>query len=261
MRFGTYKETVLMGLRQVTNYRFETWFGAFNRFIGIGGLLILWTVIYQTNKHINVKEIVSYLLIAGSVRDVVDAQHLKLSKEIITEIKQGTISSYLLRPINTKLFFYFRFVGNRSINFVLDAILFVVALLINPPKSLMGLVFFMISVVLALGLAYCFNVLVGMTSFWTTEASGLRNVANHIIKVFSGSMIPLSFFPDITKNIILLSPFPALAYLPAVFISSKSIAVENVESLFMAFVWLIVLIPVVNLLWLKGIKDYDAVGI
>lgn len=261
MRLRTYKDTIILGLKQVTNYRFEMWLGSVTRFIGLGGLLILWTIIYQDNKQLNVREIISYLLIANSVREAVDAQHLKLSKELIVEIKQGTISSHLLRPINTKIFFYFRFFGNRSINLLFDLLLFFIGIGINPPKSVLGLVLFLISVVIAIGLGYCFNVLVGITAFWTTEASGLRNVANHIIKVFSGSMVPLSYFPEFSKNIILLLPFPVLSYLPAIFISSKDISFENIRSLFASLVWLLILIPIVNKLWLKGVKDYEAVGI
>ena len=261
MRLQTYKETIFQGIRQVTNYRFEVWLGTVTRFIGLGGLLILWTIIYKENKQFNVREIVSYLLIANSVREAVDAQHMKLSKEFITEIKQGTISSHLLRPINTKLFFYFRFFGNRSINLLFDLFLFSVGLIINPPKNILGLILFLVSVIIAIGMAYCFNVLVGMLAFWTTEASGMRNVVNHILKVFSGALIPLSYFPDITKNFILLLPFPVLSYLPAMFISGNGATFENIRSLLFSLVWLIILIPIINWLWLKGIKDYDAVGI
>jgi ABC-2 type transport system permease protein len=257
----SYKETIILGIKQVSNYRFEMWLGAITRFIGLGGLLILWTVIYKENKGLNVREIVSYLLIANSVRDAVDAQHLRLSRELISEIKLGTISSHLLRPINTKLFFYFRFFGNRSINLMFDLLLFIVGLSLSPPKSVWGVVFFFVSVIIAIGLTYCFNVLVGVTAFWTTEASGIRNVVNHFIKVFSGSMIPLSYFPELSKNIILLLPFPVLSYLPAVFISGKEISSENFRSFLVSLIWLLILIPIVNKLWLKGVKDYEAIGI
>jgi len=261
MGAGIYRESVWLGFTQLSNYRAEMWLGTVTRFIGLGGLLILWTVIYRDNPNINVKEIVSYLLIANSIRDAIDAQHLKLSKEFITDIKLGTISSHLLRPVNTKLFFYFRFLGNRSVNLMFDVLLLIIGLSINPPKNVLGFILFIISILIALGLAFCFNVIVGIFAFWTTEASGLRNVANHIIKVFSGSLIPLSYFPELSRNIILLTPFPVLAYLPATFISGDIVLFENLRSLGVSLLWLILLIPLVNWLWLKGIKDYDAVGI
>ena len=74
-------------------------------------------------------------------------------------------------------------------------------------------------------------------------------------------MVPLSFFPEFSKHIIMMTPFPVLAYVPAVLMSSKVPALEDIRTLLISGIWLIVLIPVVNLLWLKGIKDYDAVGI
>ena len=261
MDFNAYIQTVVLGIRQLTNYRFEIWLGTITRFIGLAGLLVLWLIIYQGDKNINVQEIVSYLLVANSIRDAVDAQHLKLSKEFINEIKLGTISSHLLRPINTKLYFYFRYFGSRIVNLFFDFILLIIGISLNPPKNVLGFCLFIISIFIALGLAYCFNVLVGILAFWTTEASGLRNVANHILKVFSGSMVPLSFFPEFSKHIIMMTPFPVLAYLPAVLMSSKVPALEDIRTLLISGIWLIVLIPVVNLLWLKGIKDYDAVGI
>jgi len=261
VRFQTYFDSLVLGIRQVSNYRAEMWLGLVTRLIGLVGLLVLWIIIFSENQSLNIKEIISYLLIANSVRDAIDALHLKLSKEFINEIKMGTISSHLLRPINTKLFFYFRFAGSRGIGLVFDFILLTIGIYLNPPKSALGVVLFVVSIVIASGLAYCFNVFVGTLSFWTTEASGLRNVANHFLKVFSGSMVPISYFPDLFKGIILLSPFPVLSYLPATFISGRDISIENIQSLIMSVIWLIGLIPAINYLWLKGIKDYDAVGI
>lgn len=261
MRFQTYTRTLILGLRQVTNYRFEMWLTMVTRMVGLSGLLVLWLIIYKDNPTLNVKEIVGYLLVANSVRDAIDAYHLRLAKEFITEIKQGTISSHLLRPIDTKLFFYFRYFGTRSVNLIFDLILFLIGVLLNPPKTVVGLGLFLISVIVGAGIAYCFNVMVGMVAFWTSEASGIRNVANHLIKVFSGALIPISYFPEISKNIILLSPFPVLAYLPATFISSTNIVWENVRSLEGAFLWLIGLIVLINWLWIQGVKNNESVGI
>lgn len=237
------------------------WFSILPRFIVLAGLLLLWSVIYKENKTFNIRELVSYLLIANSIRDMVDASMLKLSKEFINEIKLGTISSHLLRPINTKLFFYFRFFGNRMTNVVFDVGLLIMGLVINPPKNILGLGLFVISILVAIVMAYCLNVLVGMTAFWTTESSGFRNVTNQITRIFCGSLVPLTFFPPATRNIILLLPFPVLSYLPATFINGGEIKSENLVSLGVSVLWVTGFLVVINKLWLKGIEKYDAAGI
>ena len=94
-----------------------------------------------------------------------------------------------------------------------------------------------------------------------TEAKGIKNVVNHISKVFSGALIPLTFFPVAYQIPVMLSPFASYAYLPATLLQTKTVDLFLYLQVGVSIVWAIVLLFVSRLVWRKGIKRYEAIGI
>ncbi len=130
-----------------------------------------------------------------------------------------------------------------------------------PPVAWWQILLFGVSLVFGFIISFVINLLVGCTSFWTSEASNLQNVASHFVRIFSGVMIPLSFFSPTVRNILLLSPFPAMAYLPSIILQTSTMTSE-IWTLFGATVfWSALLLPISFWIWRKGLKQYEAIGI
>jgi ABC-type uncharacterized transport system permease subunit len=89
-----------------------------------------------------------------------------------------------------------------------------VGLFILPVTNFLNIVFCLFFIITGTIISLNFNILIGCLSFYSPNADGMRNAINHILRIVSGSLIPIFLLPLLLKNIILLTPFPAIAFLP-----------------------------------------------
>jgi ABC-2 type transport system permease protein len=82
-----------------------------------------------------------------------------------------------------------------------------------------------------------------------------------MVRLFSGAMVPLYFFPDNIEKILRLAPFQAMVFGPANALTINSFSESLIFDLGIAFFWSFALIIVSNLIWNFSIKKYEAVGI
>ncbi|KKT29693.1 MAG: hypothetical protein UW41_C0027G0002 [Candidatus Collierbacteria bacterium GW2011_GWC2_44_18] len=262
MTISVYKESLVYGLTQVTNYRSEVWLTILNKFVYLASIIFLWSIIGKTVNGISgVTSLTSYFLIANGVQGLVDAESLRYSKVINKEVKLGGLSAHLLRPINPVLFLYFSFLGTRGVTLLMTIILMTVGFVFLPSITVFQIILFLISLLMAFVVGFVFNLFVGSLSFWTPEANHLQNVFSHIIRVFSGVLIPISFFSGTTKTLLLLSPFPALAYLLSIIMQTKIMNTEMWMIFGASIFWSGLLLPMSFWFWKKGIRRYEAIGI
>ncbi len=262
MSFSAYRQSVLLGFTQVSNYRSEIWFQFISKILGFFGLILLWTVI---NKSAPLgrpfSQILSYLFIANGTRDLVDTQYLRFSGKLIEAIKSGFISSTLLKPANPKLLIYSSHMGTRGMEIILAVASILIGVFLFPPQSIMVLGFYLISIAISLFQSYSQNVIIGSIAFWTTEAKGIRNVFNHFNRLFSGAMIPLDMFPVALIPFMKINPFAINAYTPTVILQGTEGGFGAVKALLIAFVWSIITYLIARAVWKSALKQYEAIGI
>lgn len=262
MRSTVYINSLRFGLSQVINYRSDVWLNIATKLVSLAGVVFLWSIIGKNTGGIaGVGSLVSYFLIASGVQGLVDAESLRFSKAINHDVKNGSLSAHLLRPINPVLFMYFSFLGTRGVTILMTLSLMFLGFTFLSSITLLQVGLFIFSLGLAFVVGFVFNLFVGSLSFWTPEANHLQNVISHILRVFSGVLIPISFFSGTTKTLLLLSPFPALAYLPSMIMQSKVVTGEVITIILSAVFWCVLLVPLSFWFWKKGVKKYEAIGI
>lgn len=262
MKIATYIKTAAVGFLQVANYRTEVWFMIAQRVLVLAGIVLLWSVVgknYNTGQTF--LQLIAYFLVANGVRELVDGQYGKFGSKTVDDIKSGAISSVLLQPTHTVIFLYFKYLGTRGVGIAFSIISIVVGIAMAPPSSVLATVMFVLVVVTAsvISLAQC--TMVGSLAFWITEAKGIKNVINHISKVFSGALVPLTFFPDSYQKIVILNPFASYGYLPATLLQTKTVDSFLFLQIGMSVFWAVSLALISRWIWKKGIKRYEAVGI
>lgn len=261
MRFATYTKTAAVGFLQVANYRTEVWFQVFSKILVFAGIILLWSVIGTGNTGQTYSQLIAYFLVANGVRELIDALYGKFGSYMIDDIKRGKLSAYLLQPTHTVLFMYFRHMGNRGVTMAFSIIYIIVGIFLAPPTSLVAGVLFVTVVISGAIISMAQGIIVGSGAFWMTEAKGIKNVVNHISKVFSGALIPLTFFPIAYQVPVMLSPFASYAYLPATVLQTKSLNSFLLLQIGMSFVWAVALLFLSRLVWRKGVKHYEAIGL
>ncbi|MBI2103488.1 ABC-2 family transporter protein [Candidatus Woesebacteria bacterium] len=259
--FKVYKDSVIAGFTQVANYRSEIWLAILAKIFQVFLLVLFWNIISKTSEiRLNLNELIPYFFVANAVQVLVDGEGMRFARLLNDEIRNGTVSSYLLRPINPPFFIYTKFLGSQSLVILIATILTIFAFLFYFQGNLLKILLFILAVLFALLCAFGINLIVGSISFWTTESRGLKHVIAHVVRVFGGSLIPITLFPTNIKFLILLTPFPSFAYIPGVLISSD-INFDIIVGVTSSFVWSFILLLLGLWLWKKGVKQYESVGI
>ena len=102
--------------------------------------------------------------------------------------------------------------------------------------------------------------IVGLLAFWFVEIGGLFNMMEVIIVVFAGLIMPISLMPQQIKNLANYLPFSYIVYYPIFAFLGKFAAPRLVEIVLTQLLWLLILITVYKVLWIKGIKKFTGVG-
>jgi ABC-2 type transport system permease protein len=69
------------------------------------------------------------------------------------------------------------------------------------------------------------------------------------VELFSGLVVPLSFFPGWAEAVLKLLPFQAITYLPGSVITGKVAGTAAYEALVIQLVWFVVLLVPMVWLW------------
>ena len=101
---------------------------------------------------------------------------------------------------------------------------------------------FLVSVVLAISVAYAFHFLYNLVAFWLLDYSGrhahLRRGAR---RSSPGFIIPVRFFPDWLQTVAYVTPFPSMVQLPIDVFVGYTTGAELVATLAMQLGWAAVL--------------------
>lgn len=261
MKIATYTKTAALGFMQVANYRTEVWFQVFAKVLVFAGIILLWSIIGTESTGQTYSQLIAYFLVANGVRELIDGFYGKFGSVMIDDIKSGKISAYLLQPTHTVLYMYFKQLGTRGVTIVFSVLYIIVGVVLAPPQSLLAGLLFLLVVVSGAVICMAMSTMVGSGAFWMTDAKGIKNVVNHISKLFSGALIPLTFFPLSYRTPVFLNPFASYAYLPATLLQTIKFDSFVFVQVGVSIFWAVFLLFLSRLIWRKGVRRYEAIGI
>lgn len=225
-------------------------------------LIFFWSVVAKSMDQQNqIIPLVSYFLIATGVKDLVMADYGIFGGELGDLIKSGKISNYLLKPTNVVFSAYTFSLGKVGVPSLISLINIFLGLWISPPVSFISIILFLVFLLIAVAIGFSLNLMIGVIYFHTPDASGIRNTLNHIVQVLSGAMVPLYLFPENWRNIVEMTPFPALVFGPVNALKSAEISSLVVGEIFQALFWGVFLNLAVYYFWQRASKKYEATGI
>ncbi len=228
---------------------------------------LFWKSVYHENSMTfsdwslsNVASYYFFLVIAGSLLIVhieEDVAHW--------DIQQGGLSRYLLKPFSYMKMKFFEELPWRIIQgffgvFVLVLFSIFFGNLLSFVKIPFGIFLASIIVILAYSISFIFKMIVGISALWFTDFSGLQQVLEAILIVFTGSLMPLAFLPDIIHQLALVLPFAYIIYFPILAVQGKMQVWESLRVIGVQLLWVMLLLSFYKFLWKKGVKLYTGLG-
>lgn len=248
-----YIEMIRIRFLMMLAYRTNYYSGILVYSINIGAYYFLWTAIYgdkQTIEGLSVTQMVTYIAVAWMARAF---YFNNIDREIAQEIKDGKVAVELIRPYNYLTMKMMAGLGEgifRLFFFSLPGM--VIVSLIFPldfSSSLSTWGYFGISTVLSFIVNTEINLLTGMMTFFIFNISGLLRAKRVIIDLFSGLLLPISFYPGWAQDIMGLLPFQAISYIPSMIFTEGLQGSAMFQALFFQFIWALLLLVPIQTLW------------
>lgn len=223
----------------------------------------VWKAVFESSgsgtfMDFSMNDMVVYLFISNVTGFITSSN---VCEQVGDEIKDGSISMRLIKPVNCNLSYLFKELGQLAI---LLTIIFVPMVLgveiyrycVNGfvMFNIVNFLFYILSALFAYLISFYLNLCFGFMAFFVKNLWGFNILKNSLIRFLSGAVIPLAFMPGIIRQILELMPFASLSYTPVMLYMGKYDTQQIVFNLLLQLFWLMFFYVLSKLIWKKAIK-------
>lgn len=181
------------------------------------------------------------------------------------DIKEGAISSYLLKPFSYYWLKFFSELPYRVIQggmgIIATGIVTIFARdLIIITNSMQTLMLVLVMIFFAYILSFTFKMIIALLAFWITELRGLFEVVEVLILILGGALMPLSLYPEFLEKIASFLPISYVIYYPIIAMQGQLTNIEILKVIGLQLIWITILGFIYQRVWRAGVKQYSAIG-
>jgi len=188
------------------------------------------------------------------------------NNRIKEDIIKGILNNFLVKPVRYILVMLLHEASYKifSLIFVLP-LMIIIYLFFNQyivfPGSATQILLFLISLILSFILSIFIEFILGFSSFWLGENSGPQQFNFVLESVFSGRLAPLVFFPGILQIVANYFPYKYIFYFPVQIHLGQIEGMDILFGFLITIIWITFLGGIITLMWKKGLRKYEGVGI
>lgn len=256
-RMIMYMDLVRMEFMNNLAYRASYFTGIFNYAIQIGAYFFLWDAIFTGQKSIagfTKEQMLTYVIVAWIVRSFYFSN---LDRKIADEIRAGNIALELIRPYNYQLVKLARSLGEalfRVFFFTLPSGLFIYLIRPFQLPDAYTLFLFSLAIIGSFVLNVQLSLITGFLAFFTQSTSGIYRAKRVVLDLFSGLLLPITFYPGWAQTIIKALPFQSISYLPNLIYLGKLKGLDAFKVLIGQAFWAFGLLIMATLFWRYAVK-------
>jgi ABC-2 type transport system permease protein len=226
-------------------------------------MLGLWTSVADEApfRGYTSQNFVAYYLATLIVRNLTGSW---VAWQISEEIRMGTLSMRLLRPIHPFVAYsasHLAAIPFRGVVALPIALVLLVSsgasALTSNPLQIAALV---PSLVLAWFITFAMLFAIGSLAFWITKSMALFTLYFGLFNLLSGYLLPLDLLPWWIAKIAAYSPFRAMLSSPVELMTKQMTGGEVLEVLASQAGWAVGMIALARWLWRVGIRHFESVG-
>lgn len=243
-------------LKKDMAYKANILMGIIGNIIIVSVTFFLWKAIYSSSSKgimngFNINEMLVYVMITF----VISLITFSNCKFIVgDEVRQGSIAMELIKPINYRKRVMFMSFGAFIFNFLflfLPGFIIVIAYSFYKGIyiGIMQIILFLISIFLGFLINSYYNYIFGLLAFKFYNVWGISQIANAIVMLISGSLIPLTFFPSVVEKIFNILPFSSIIYTPAMIYLGKYSVFEALKAILIQIIWVFIMFILSKLIW------------
>ncbi|MER5258727.1 ABC transporter permease [Streptomyces sp. NPDC055243] len=254
------------GLQSLLQYRSMFLVTGVTAAAGAAVTVFLWRAVYADADGVGPggftsAGITTYLLVA-QVLQVLHAN--RVDDEVAAEVYRGDVAVMLVRPVSYPLMRFAACLPVVAANGLLVGVpvllLFSLLVPMAAPRP-QDAALFALSTVLSVLIAFCVNLLTGMTGFLTTNTWGVRMVKQSVVAFFAGQLVPIALMPGPLAAVALALPFRGMVDGPLTLLLGRYEGVAGAAGvLAQQLGWTIALAVLCAALWRAAIGRLEVLG-
>ncbi|WP_281890145.1 ABC-2 family transporter protein [Paenibacillus sp. YYML68] len=250
---SAYLEIIRIRFLMMLAYRVNYYSGIIIYALNIGAYYFLWKAIYGSKEllgGLTLTQMTTYVAVGWMARAF---YFNNLDREIANEIKDGSVAIQFIRPYNYIVVKMMQGLGEGLFRLVLFStpgmvivwLLFRIELPTDPKLWAVFLVMLFFSFLINSQI----NIITGLCAFFLENNEGLMRLKRVAVDLFSGLVIPMSFFPGWAESVLKLLPFQAITYLPGKVFTGAVPEGAVYDGLLVQLLWFVLLLLPLVLLW------------
>jgi ABC-2 type transport system permease protein len=248
-----YLEFGRVGFVNALAYRLRYFTGIVTYFIYVSVYYFIWKAIYQQSPNIegfDFSHLLTYMAVGWIIRSF---YFNNIDQEMAYQVIEGRLAMDLIKPVNLQMMYVARAAGESFFRLgMLTAPTAVVLFLVYPlrrPASVWHFVAFLGSVLLSFLIVAAINFAVGTFALRLQSILGLLRAKFFLLELFSGLLIPISFFPHVFQRIFSALPFEYISYVPLLIYLGKMQGLGILRALAVQAFWVALLLAGGDRMW------------
>jgi ABC-2 type transport system permease protein len=248
-----YFEFARVGFLNTLAYRLRYYTGIVTYFIYVSVYYFIWKAIYEHSASIEGFDFAHLLTYIGVGWIIRSFYFNNIDQDLAYQVMEGRLAMDLIKPVNIQMMYLARAAGESVFRLALLTIPTAVVLFLVYPLRLPASVghagAFLVSVSLSFLIVAAINFAVGTFALRLQSILGLLRAKFFLLELFSGLLLPMTFFPQVVQKILDLLPFQYISYVPMLIYLGKLHGGGVARAIAIQVFWVAILMAIGNGLW------------
>ncbi len=248
-----YREFARVGFVNTLAYRLRYYTGIATYFIYVSVYYFIWKAIYTQSPDIegfDFHQMLTYVALGWILRSF---YYNNIDQDLAQQVMEGKLAMDLIKPVNVQMMYVAQAQGESLFRIaMLTAPTAVILMLVYPvrrPASTVHFLAFLASAVLSFFLVAGINFAVGTFAIRLKSILGLLRAKYFLLELFSGLLLPISFFPEAFQKVLQFLPFQYISYVPLLLYLGKISGAGILRALGLQLFWVAAMLAVGDALW------------
>jgi ABC-2 type transport system permease protein len=248
-----YGQFMRVGFLDTLAYRLRYYTGIVTYFIYVSVYYFIWKAIFQHSARIegfDFGQILTYIAVGWIIRSF---YFNNIDQDLANQVTEGALVMNLIKPVNLQMMLTAQALGQSVFRLALLTVpTAVVLLLVFPlrrPASGLHFLAFFLSVMFSFFIVAGINFAAGTLAIRLKSILGLLRAKFFVLDLFSGLLIPISFFPHYCQVALAAMPFQYISYVPVLLYLGKINGAAIFRALGLQLFWVAAMLALGAAMW------------
>jgi ABC-2 type transport system permease protein len=248
-----YAQFMRVGFLDTLAYRLRYYTGIVTYFIYVSVYYFIWKAIFLNSARIegfDFGQILTYIAVGWIIRSF---YFNNIDQDLANQVTEGALVMNLIKPVNLQMMLTAQALGQSVFRLALLTVpTAAVLLLVYPlrrPAGALHFLAFVVSVIFSFFIVAGINFAAGTLAIRLKSILGLLRAKFFVLDLFSGLLIPISFFPHYCQVALAAMPFQYISYVPVLLYLGKINGLAIFRALSIQLFWVAAMLALGGAMW------------